>query len=148
MTNPSDTLRARRVQIAEMIETLRAEDQELEIAEQVLARMDAGSIRAPAKQGGARLMAPRMSAIGDAPKSQRELVLDALAASSIPWIRARDIISLAKSRWGVTIPEKSLRPLLSVLKNNRRIVRHGRVVALRERAGDTQTAKTTTRRRG
>lgn len=147
MNDPSTTLRTRRVEIARMIEALRAEDEELAIAEEVLGRLADGEPRP--RHAPHAIATPRARAADDPPKSQRELVLDALAASPTAWLRTRDIITVANKRWGVAIPEKSLRPLLSVLKNARQIVRQGRVVALPERvsARATNSAPRPSRRR-
>lgn len=136
MNDPSTTLRARRIEIARAIEALRAEDEELAIAEQVLGRLADGAPSPRHAQAPLAIAAPRARTADGPPQSQRELVLDALAASPAAWLRTRDIIMVAKKRWGVTIPEKSLRPLLSVLKNARQIVRQGRVVALPERVSE------------
>jgi hypothetical protein len=138
MNKSLDAIVERRALIAREIEQLRAEDEELAVAEQVLERLDlpTGLDRrradAPPKGNGRPNSNGRRAA--KMPKTQREFVLDALGASPTALLRTRDIVALAESRWGVDIPEKSLRPLLTVMKNERRIERSGRVVALRERA--------------
>jgi hypothetical protein len=127
----SDTLasiRARRAEIARTIALLQSEDEELATTESVLQRFTASSAPGAAPDGR---QTPRK---GPRPRSQREFVLEILASSESPWLRANEIIRLVKARWGVAIPEPSLRPLLSVMKQKKLIVRHGRLVALKERA--------------
>lgn len=119
-------IQARRDEIARDIERLRLEDEELAIAEQVLERLGGAEPRP-------RRAVPAPQA-ANAPRSQRELVLDALEASAEPWLKAKEIIALVRKRWSVAIPEKSLRPLLTMMKNQRLIERRGRLLALRHRA--------------
>lgn len=117
---------ARRDVIAREIERLRLEDEELAIAEQVMERL--GGVEPKPRRP---LAAPQAA---NAPRSQREFVLDAPETSPEPWLLAKEIIAIARTRWSVAIPEKSLRPLLTVMKNQRLIERRGRLVALRRRA--------------
>jgi hypothetical protein len=127
----SDTLasiRARRAEIARTIALLQSEDEELATTESVLQRFTASS--APDAESDGRQTLRK----GPRPRSQREFVLEILASSETPCLRANEIIRQVKARWGVAIPEPSLRPLLSVMKQKKLIVRHGRLVALRERA--------------
>lgn len=119
-------IQARRDTIAREMERLRFEDEELAIAEQVMERL-AGAEPKPRRP----LATPQAA---NAPRSQREFVLDVLETSPEPWLKAKEIIALARTRWSVVIPEKSLRPLLTVMKNQRLIERRGRLVALRRRA--------------
>lgn len=119
-------IQARRDTIAREIECLRLEDEELAIAEQVMERL--GGTEPRARQPFATPQA------ANAPRSQREFVLDALEISPEPWLKAKEIIAIARKRWSVVIPEKSLRPLLTVMKNQRLIERRGRLIALRRRA--------------
>lgn len=132
MNDPIDALRARRLEIADAIEALRNEDEELAITEQVLGRLTARPASADSLRGHVSLESASPS--GATPQSQREMVLDALAAAPNPWMRTDEIIALAKGRWGVVMPARSLRPLLTVMKKARQIVRRGRTVALRQRA--------------
>lgn len=124
MSDALVSIRARRAEIALAISLLQSEDDELATTEAVLQRFNGAG---PTKSMTASRRAQR-------PRSQREYVLDVLASSDSPWLRSRDIARLAKGRWGVVIPEPSLRPLLSVMKQQKIIVRNGRLVALRERA--------------
>lgn len=123
-------IRTRRAEIAQQLARLKAEDEELAMAEQVLRRFsDRGAAEAPqAASVRQRLLSPR---------SQREYVLDALAHSEHVWLRSDQIVALARKRWGVSISERSLRPLLSVMKRDGQIVRQGRVLALPERVEET-----------
>lgn len=121
-------IRARRAEIARQLAKLKAEDEELALVEQVLSRFAHRDTQdgAPHSSTGVRqrLLSPR---------SQREYVLDALSASDAVWLRSDQIVALARKRWGVVISERSLRPLLSVMKRDGQIVRQGRVLALPER---------------
>jgi hypothetical protein len=128
MSDALTVIRTRRAEIARAIELLRVEDEELATTEVVLQRLggETGAVSRP----GTELQAHRWAR----PRSQREFVLDVLANCDTPWLRTREIVKHAKGRWGVSLPETSLRPLLSVMKRQKLIVRQGRVVALRERA--------------
>lgn len=127
-------IRARRAEISQHMARLKAEDEELAIVEQVLSRFS------NAAENGVATITPTGPApfhgvrLFQTPRSQREHVLDALATSDEVWLRSNEIIAQARKRWGVTISERSLRPLLSVMKRDGQIVRQGRVLALRERA--------------
>lgn len=144
MDDPVRALRARRAEIASAIEALRHEDEELAITEEVLGRF-AGETSskanfAPPRARQARTNESSAPSPSDRPQSQREFVLDALCAAPNAWLRTDEIIAVAKSRWGVAISAHSLRPLLTVMKKARQIVRRGRTVALRERAGSVAPA--------
>lgn len=125
MSDALASIRARREEIARAVALLQSEDEELAITEEVLQRFTGGGA------GGAKRAPLRRS---PRPRTQRELVLDVLASSESAWLRSHEIAKLAKGRWGAVIPEPSLRPLLSVMKQQKIIVRNGRLVALRERA--------------
>ena len=140
-------IRDRRRQIAEQVARLGAEDKELIVAESVLARLgsdiDAGDKTVGSKivgpgnaSGGSKIQAGVSQ--GQLPRSQRELVIEALSSSHSAWLLTREIVVAVRDRWAVEIPEKSLRPLLSALKNSRRIVREGRMVALSARAREAR----------
>src|SRR5690606_8607358 len=101
-------IRARRAEIARQLAKLQAEDDELALVEQVLRRFSGEQESAPHASGVHQLLMR--------PRSQREFVLDALSASDAVWLRSDQIVSLARKRWGVAISERSLRPLLSVMK--------------------------------
>lgn len=126
--DPLIAIRARRAEIARLIEALAIEDRELATTEHVLERLNG--------KGANSGHVGRKPAPHQRPRSQREFVLDALAHAKTPWLKTAEIIAEVKSRWGETIPELSLRPLLSTLKRSNAIVRHGRFVALRERASE------------
>jgi hypothetical protein len=128
MSDPLITIRTRRSEIARAIELLRTEDDELATTEAVLQRLG-GQVATVARPSGEAQRWAR-------PRSQREFVLDVLSNSDSAWLETREIVRQAKARWGVSIPEPSLRPLLSVMKRRNVIVRRGRVVALRERAAE------------
>ena len=128
MSDPLITIRTRRAEIARAIELLRTEDDELATTEAVLQRLG-GQVATVARPGGEAQRWTR-------PRSQREFVLDVLSNSENAWLRIGEIVKQARARWGVSIPEPSLRPLLSVMKRRNVIVRQGRVVALRERAAE------------
>jgi hypothetical protein len=63
--------------------------------------------------------------------------LQALETSQKAWVSAAEIIDLVRAQWGIVIPERSLRPLLSNMKGEGEIVRAGRVVALYSRGRET-----------
>jgi len=69
--------------------------------------------------------------------SQRELVLAALKKPGASWMDVRTIISHVKDSHGVSMPPRSISPLLSNLKRAGSIVRKGRLVALPDRAKAT-----------
>lgn len=152
-----DTIRARRAFIARQLDDLQNEDAELANVEAILTRLaKGGSLKERAAAGVKRRGRPpgraavkaatkgRAKANGSAKKggrgrkadagSQRELVLQALKKGSPPWMNVRQIIATVKDSHGVTIPPRSLSPLLSNLKNSGAIVRNGRLVAAPERA--------------
>jgi len=138
------TIRRRRAEIAHAMEALGSEDRELATTEHVLERLERGG-EAPGRGEVAKFEppAPRRTRGQDLrPRSQREFVIDALAHAEQPWMRTSEIVQHVKRHWGEDIPELSLRPLLTVLKKSRIIVRHGRVVALRERTHDARAAET------
>ena len=123
-------IRARRLEISEAIARLKAEDDELAVAEHVLVRLSDVATGPWHSQTGP---AETISRSQQVPRSQREFVLDALAHSDAAWLKSGEIVAVTKKRWGVTISERSLRPLLSVMKRDGQIVRQGRVLALRDR---------------
>jgi hypothetical protein len=128
-----EAVRFRRAQVSDEIRRLKAEDAQLQIAEQVLRRLT------PEAFVGATPIAQRAaprpgSRKPTTPRSQRDLVLRVLQDCDDPWLSTREVIDQIKQKWSVAIPEKSLRPLLSLLKRDGDIVRHGRVVALADRA--------------
>lgn len=122
--SPLAAIAARRLEIQNEFERLKAEDIELARTEAVLSRFSTPRRASPNP--------PRPS--HSHPKSHREIVIAALGSSPTPWVRATDIVGVAKTRWGIAIAEKSLRPLLTVMKREGAIARDGRWVALPERA--------------
>lgn len=131
MTNAMSVLKARRQEIANTIERLKAEDKELASAEAVVERLAAGAAKT---SGAAPPRARAAKALAKAsPRSQRTLVLQLLSSCDPPWLGSGEIVKEVRSRYGVEIPERSLRPLLSVMKRERLIARAGRQVALSER---------------
>lgn len=126
MRDKLEALRARRADIAREIKLLSDEDSELAVAETVFLRLSGE--HAPVKERASHKLEP------DSPGTQREYVLWALNRSPQPWISSGEIIAMVSREWGVTIPERSLRPLLSVMKREGEISRQGRTLASRERA--------------
>jgi hypothetical protein len=138
MNDAMSALRARREEIARAIEKLKNEDQELATAEAVLSRLGSNGARQggmPATSGAGRGMSSVRAAqqVRGAPRSQRSLVIQTLASCDPPWLKSGEIVEQVKERYGVKIPERSLRPLLSAMKRERIIARSGRQVALSER---------------
>jgi hypothetical protein len=128
-----DAVQARRDQIARELEELQSEDAQLAIAEQALARLYGDTSSSSAR-------ARAYPAPTQFPQTQREVVLQTLRDTPTPWVQSRDIVESAKLRWGIEVPEKSLRPLLSVMKSQGEIVRRRRLIALPERAAEPQRA--------
>jgi hypothetical protein len=135
---PIDAVRDRRLQIAQEIETLRDEDEQLAIAElalqRLLGRRD-GSALAERTPGQAKRQPGRE--IG-APRSQREAVVEILRLSPEPWIKSGDLVDYARRLWGMDLPEKSLRPLLSVMKREGAILRQRRLIASTQRVSHSR----------
>lgn len=134
MSNAMSAVRTRREEIGRSMERLKAEDQELATAEAVLARLEAKT-----ESSSVRVAAP----VDSASLSQRALVIKLLSSSDCEWLRSGDILKQIKERYGVDIPERSVRPLLSVMKRERVIARSGRLVALAERvrAGNSPSGR-------
>ena len=121
-----EAVQARRRAIADEIERLTQEDGELAVAEKVLQRLSNEQFMPPAKALERRPAATR-------PRTQRELVLWALEASPKLWLWSSDIVDDVRSKWGITLPERSARPLLTLMKREGEIVRNGREVASKAR---------------
>lgn len=131
MTNAKTALKSRRAEIASAIERLKAEDKELAAAEAVLERLGlSASISNDARAGASEMRAQSKKG---SPPSQRTLVIQLLSSCDPPWLGSGEIVRQVKARYGVEIPERSLRPLLSAMKRERVIARSGRQVALSER---------------
>jgi hypothetical protein len=142
-----NSVKARRVMIARQVDELRAEDEELASVETILARLAGGGARAPQKRGRkpgrpaakARKANGKANGAAKASKktrgrrsesgSQRELVLATLKKSGAGWMDVKQIIASVKSAHGVSIPPRSLSPLLSNMKKAGVIQRQGRRVA-------------------
>jgi hypothetical protein len=121
MSNAMSAVRTRRQEIGRTIQRLKAEDRDLATAEEVLTRFEAG-------RGGLA-----SEPVDNSSLSQRALVIKLLSTSDSEWLRSGDILLQIKERYGVDIPERSVRPLLSVMKGAGVIVRRGRLVALADR---------------
>jgi hypothetical protein len=131
MNDAMSALKARRDEISRAMAKLKVEDLELATAQAVLERFGAdASVERGERTPPWTLDVPRVKG---APRSQRSLVIELLSACEPPWVRSGDIVEQVKQSFGADIPERSLRPLLSVLKRERVIVRSGRHVALTER---------------
>lgn len=122
----------RREEIRRELEQLRHEDTQLEIAERALSQLGSRVGRNEALSARER-PAPTS---GRAPTSQREVVLQVLLESHDVWLRSGDIVDIARRRWGIKVPEKSLRPLLSIMKGQGLIMRNGRLIAATQRANE------------
>src|SRR5262245_3308074 len=139
------SVRARRAAIARQLNDLQAEDAELSAVEGVLVRLSGGRASAvaawpkqTARKAGRRTSARRGAAAAKGGKgrgrraeagSQRELVLGALKKPGAGWMNIQQIIASVKTAHGISIPPRSLSPLLSNLKKSGAIVRQGRRVA-------------------
>lgn len=130
MSDALNVLKARRAEIARELERLRREDQELAAVETVLDRYAEGEFVLHSER-----MVP---AARSTPKSQREMVLAVLEDCIPPWVSSGDLVREARSRWGLEVDIKSLRPLLSVMKNENLIARAGRQLALKRRAREQE----------
>jgi hypothetical protein len=126
-----NAVQGRREEIRRELEQLRHEDTQLEIAERALSQLAArgGRTESPARERP-------VSTSGRAPTSQREVVLQVLLESHEVWLRSGDIVDIARKRWGIKVPEKSLRPLLSIMKGQGLIVRNGRLIAASQRVNE------------
>lgn len=109
---------------------LEAEERELAIAEKVLRRMEGGA-EAPHKREAMSTKA--VANDGGAQKSQRAYLLEGLEAAETPWVTSGELLSLIQERWGARLPATSVRPLLTLLRNEGLIVRDNRRIALAKR---------------
>lgn len=134
-----ELLERRRLEIKRQMSVLRAEDEELAIAERVLRRIHDG---AGSQRGGGpgSLKKAANDRANGVPRSQREYVLVALERSERPWITTRDLLALVEQEWGVSLPAMSVRPLLTVLRDEGAIVRDNRLVALARRVRSSKRA--------
>jgi hypothetical protein len=121
-------LLSRREHISRQIAKLRAEDAELSIAERVLRRLLGGAVFEDAADKAQRANA--------APKTQKDIVIEVLRVDETVWMKSGEIVEAARRRLGADIPERSLRPLLSVMKRDGLIVRQGRLIALNGRQAE------------
>ena len=147
MSDPIAALRARRAEIARALEALEAEEAELATAEAVLLRLAPPSARAKlASLASPPPHAPRAQPRSFAPaeipparrralrqSSQRARVLEILATCNPAWVTIDDIVRIAARR-NFKISVNSLRPRLTLMKDDGEIVRDRRLIALRERA--------------
>jgi hypothetical protein len=128
MADALNLVHARRLEISRRIAELQAEDKELATTETVLSRLHEGA------QTKAKPAATKKAAANARPTSQRECVLSVLESCEPAWISGNDIVAAARQRWGFEVPQRSLRPLLTLMKRERQIVRNGRLIALPGRA--------------
>jgi hypothetical protein len=132
-TNPTlSDVRERRAKIASEIarlDALKQEDQELEIAERVLARMAGQS--APEPRNPPLVMS--FAAGAGRTRKIADLVIDYLGASRELWLTANEIRDGLSAIRGAEIPMSTISPTLSNLKANGIVSRDGLKVALTER---------------
>jgi hypothetical protein len=121
------TIRARRAEIAKLRQALDAEEVELEVAERVIARLEAAR---PTSTGAQ----PAKSGTG-VPATQAELVKAVLRTSADPWFSSSTAIGEEIARThGVEINPNSLQPLLWNMKKEGIIIRDANNrIALTER---------------
>lgn len=125
-------IRARRAAIATQRQALDAEEQELAVAERVVARL--GATAMPRPNGNGRSQGERPPAESPAPARQADLVIATLKASASPWVEtSADLQTQIKEIHGVEIPKNSLLPLLSRLTADKIVARDGPKLALKER---------------
>lgn len=136
MTDVLSALRARRKEIARSIELLRSEDEQLAQTEDVLTRLNSAAVRGVSEDRAAFYSAP-----ASRPTSQREAVLAVLSSSARAWLKSGEIAAQAQALWGMAIPELSLRPLLSNMRDSGEIVRRGRLIALKTRASEAKCTR-------
>lgn len=142
MSDVLSSIRARRAEIARAVEERRAELEKLRAEDACLAKTEEEYVT-EFRGGGVRGVAEDRAAFEAAPSnevSQREAVLIALRRSDRAWLRSHEIAAAAKRYCGKTISERSLRPLLSVMKRDGEIARNGRLIALKQRAHESRSA--------
>ena len=145
------SIKSRRAFIARQLDQLQSEDEELATVEEILARLAKAPRSTPGKRRGrppaqkaagkvkVKAKAKAKNGAGRGKRngsglSQRELVLAALKKPGAGWMDVRQIIAWVKENHGVTMPPRSISPLLSNLKKTGAIVRNGRRVSLPVRA--------------
>src|SRR5260221_428540 len=117
---------ARRSAIAAELANLQAEHAELMAAEAVLIRLSGSKSKpngANGLHGPAKVAAKTMRGTRRNGASQRELVLMTLKKSKTPWLKVADIVAAVKSEHRITLPVRSVAPLMSTLKKSKVIVR-------------------------
>lgn len=134
MIDPIAVLRRKRGEISLVLARLRdevarleADLLDLETAEAVLVRIG------QSPSAGEKIAGESPSRANSRPKSQRQFVIEALQQCEPIWVRSGTIVELIQQKWGVSVPERSLRPLLTSLKREHVIARDGRLIALQSR---------------
>jgi hypothetical protein len=130
-------VRARRAAIKREMESLEEEDEELQTAERVLARLQASKVVKPAvaitagNGAHATSTAPTKSS---GRMSQPDYVIGTLKAVQNPWVDSPVALQgLIKTLHNVEIPTNSFHPILHHLRADGVIVRDGSRLALAER---------------
>jgi hypothetical protein len=127
------TIAHRRSEIASQIEALKLEDADLAVAQRAVTRLlqrIAHAPSAPTLSSGITRPAKRGRAPKFGDRTQRDLVVAALADAEPPWLGADGIIAAVKAADGVALPKRTLSPLLSVMKREGLLTRQGHQVAL------------------
>jgi hypothetical protein len=128
MTSTITNIRARRAEIAQLMEALEQEDDELEMAEKVVARLEAN----PKTNGSAVTTTKANGAL-----TQRDMIVGILRTRDNPWVESSKTLHTEIHKlYGVKITPGSFLPMLSYLKKKDVIVRAGPKIALAERVGD------------
>ena len=123
-------VRARRAAISREIEELQEEDDDLEVTERVLARLQAA--KAKANGNGAHVGPP--APLATRTMSQPEYVLGTLRAAENPWIESAVALqNMVRKVHGVDIPTNSFHPIISNLTKRGVVLRDGPRIALAER---------------
>jgi hypothetical protein len=150
-THRLDTLaaiRARRAELRQVIESAASEDKDLEVAERVVARIEASGGTHTASISVASVNGKSTVAVAAIPQAARSngtvgrlpghagLVIQVLRASTDPWIESASALHDEIQRLhGVDIKKTSLQPLLWRLDTqDKLIVRESGRIALAERA--------------
>jgi hypothetical protein len=148
VTNRRAAIREERQQIEVRLRQIGAEDQELAVAERVLAKLvkvppPLPWVTDPAGPASQGVLTGLAGPTGPAPlpplpySQPKELTIEevisfVLDLSQEPWLTANDIQEQAKDV-GKEIPMSSLSPTLSIMKNKGTIARDGLKVALSDR---------------
>jgi hypothetical protein len=121
------TIRARRAELAKMLEALAEEARELDIAERVLTRLGA-TYSANGASG-----VPSVHVVASA-ATQQDIVISTLRLAVDPWFESPAALHAEIERThGIRYKNSSFQPLLSHLKKKRIVARDGARIALAER---------------